>query len=162
MAVLAVSAFIGVYLRVPAGALLAPVLSASALQLGGWLHIELPQWLLAATYAALGWSIGLQFTRQALRYALRALPLMLASIVALILICGGLSWLLAQAVGVDMLSAYLAMSPGGMDTVAIIATSSPVNIPFVMTLQAARLIIVIIFGPPLARFVAEKTAPRLR
>jgi len=160
LAVLALTAFVGLRLRVPAGALLVPALAASVLHLAGWMSIELPQWLLAVTYTAIGWSIGLQFTRQALRYALRALPLMLTSIVALIVICGGLSWLLAQAVGVDLLSAYLAMSPGGMDTVAIIATSSPVDVPFVMTLQAVRLLIIIIFGPRLARFVASKTAPR--
>ncbi|MCL2658862.1 MAG: AbrB family transcriptional regulator, partial [Betaproteobacteria bacterium] len=56
----------------------------------------------------------------------------------------------------------LAMSPGGMDTVAIIAASSPVDVPFVMTLQAVRLIVVIALGPRLARFVAEKTAARRR
>jgi membrane AbrB-like protein len=159
LAVLAIAAVVGVRLRLHAGALLLPALAAIVLHLGGWLRIELPQWLLAATYAVIGWSIGLRFTREALRYALRALPPILASVVLLVLICGALSWLLARAAGVDALSAYLAMSPGGMDTVAIIAASSPVDVPFVMTLQAVRLIVVIAFGPRLARFVAGKTAP---
>ena len=65
-----------------------------------------------------------------------------------------------EAARVDALSAYLAMSPGGMDTVAIIAATSRVNVPFVLALQAVRLIAVIVFGPRLARFVASKTAPR--
>ena len=160
LAVLALAAFIGLRLRVHAGALLVPALAASVLHLSGWLRIELPQWLLAATYAAIGWSVGLRFTREALRYALRALPPILGAIIVLILICAALSWLLAWAAGVDALTAYLAMSPGGMDTVAIIAATSPVDVPFVMTLQAARLLAVIAFGPSLARFVASKVAPQ--
>jgi len=160
LAVLALAAFIGLRLRVHAGALLLPALAAIALRLGGWLHIELPQWLLMAGYALIGWSIGLRFTREALRYALRALLPILASIILLILICGALSWLLARAAGVDLLTAYLAMSPGGMDTVAIIAASSAVDVPFVMALQAVRLLAVMAFGPRLARFVASKATPR--
>lgn len=159
LAVLAVATVIGVRLRLHAGALLAPALAAIVLHLNGWLRIELPPWLLAATYAAIGWSVGLRFTRESLRYAVRALPPILASIALLILICAAISWLLGRLAGVDALSAYLAMSPGGMDTVAIIAASSPVDVPFVMTLQAVRLIVVIVFGPRLARFVASKTAP---
>ena len=160
LVVLAIAAFIGIRLRVHAGAMLLPMAAAITLHLGGWLRIELPPLLLAVTYAVIGWSIGLRFTREALRYSLRALPPILAAIIMLILICGALSWLLARASGVDALSAYLAMSPGGMDTVAIIAASSPVDVPFVMTLQAVRLLVVIAFGPRLARCVANMTAPR--
>jgi len=94
-----------------------------------------------------------------LRYALRALPAILVSIVALIGLCALLSWLLARVAHVDALTAYLAMSPGGMDTVAIIAASSPVDLPFVMCLQTVRLFIVIALGPRLARWVAARTVP---
>ena len=60
-----------------------------------------------------------------------------------------------QATGVDALTAYLAMSPGGMDTVAIIAASSHVDLAFVMAMQAVRLIVVIALGPRLAAWVAR-------
>ncbi len=161
LAVALVGAVLGVRLRLPAGALLLPAFAAIALHLGGYLWIELPPWLLAATYAAVGWTIGLRFTRESLRYALRALGPILLSIVALLALCGALSWLLAYWTGENALTAYLAMSPGGMDTVAIIAASSPqaVDLPFVMALQTARLLLVIAFGPALARFVATRTQP---
>jgi membrane AbrB-like protein len=161
LAVAALGATLGVRLRVPAGALLLPAFAAIALHLGGILHVELPPWLLAATYAAVGWTIGLRFTRESLRYALRALGPILLSIVALLALCGALSWLLARWTGANALTAYLAMSPGGMDTVAIIAASSPqaVDLPFVMSLQTVRLLLVIAFGPALARFVATRVRP---
>ena len=44
------------------------------------------------SYAMVGWSIGLNFTRPILRHATRALPQIVASIVALIAFCGGLAW----------------------------------------------------------------------
>ncbi|HEY0178221.1 MAG TPA: AbrB family transcriptional regulator [Dokdonella sp.] len=158
LALTALGAVAGVRLRVPAGPLLVPAFAAIALHLGFGLDIALPAWLLAATYALIGWSVGLRFTLDTVRYSLRALGPILFSIVALIAVCAALSWLLARLAGVDALTAYLAMSPGGMDTVAIIAASSPghVDLPFVMALQTVRLLFVVVFGPPLARFVATR------
>ena len=56
------------------------------------------------------------------------------------------------------LTAYLATSPGGADSVAIIAASSShVDVPFVMAMQMARFILVLLVGPALARAVARWT-----
>jgi uncharacterized membrane protein AbrB (regulator of aidB expression) len=41
--------------------------------------------------------------------------------------------------------------------VAIIAASSNVNVPFVMAMQTARFILVLLVGPTLARAVARWT-----
>jgi len=119
--------------------------------------IELPPWLLAASYALVGWSIGLRFTRPILVHALRALPRLVASILVLIALCGGLAVILVLTAGVDPLTAYLATSPGGADSVAIIAGSSDVNLPFVMAMQTARFLVVLLVGPGVARFFARRT-----
>jgi len=121
----------------------------------GWLTIELPPWLLAISYALVGWSIGLRFTRPILAYAMRTLPQMLASIVALIAICGLIAAALVVA-GVDPLTAYLATSPGGADSVAIIAASSNVDLRFVMAMQTARLVVVLCTSPSIARFITRQ------
>ena len=42
------------------------------LHLGGYVELQLPPWLLAVSYAVIGWSIGLNFTRTILRHAARA------------------------------------------------------------------------------------------
>ena len=57
---------------------------------------------------------------------------------------------------IDPLTAYLATSPGGLDSVAIIAATAGVNIPFVMAFQTARLLLVVFTGPALARFMASR------
>ena len=43
-----------------------------------------------------------------------------------------------------------------MDSVAIIGAASNVDLSFVMALQTLRLVIVLIVGPPLARFIAQR------
>jgi hypothetical protein len=153
LAIAVIGAGLGWRLRVPAGGMLVPLVAGAALHLIGWARIELPPWLLAASYAALGWNIGLGFTRRILRHASRALAPIVVSTLALIAFCG-LAFVLARVIGVDLLTAYLASSPGGMDTVAIIAASSKVDVSFVMALQTARLAIVLLVGPWLARLVA--------
>ena len=128
----------------------------AALEGAGLVTIVLPPWLLALSYAFLGWSIGLGFTRDILMHASRALPQVLLATFALIAICGLLALFLVHAAGIDPLTAYLATTPGGMDAVAIIAASSNVDIAFVMALQAARFLIVLAVAPPLARFISRR------
>ena len=143
-------------LKLPGGALLLPLVLGSTLQANGLMDIVLPPWILALTYITLGWCIGLRFTRQALSQAAQALPSMFLSIACLVAVCAGIAFALTQLSNIDPLTAYLATSPGGLDSVAIIASSSGVNIPFVMAFQTARLLIVVFTGPALARFVASR------
>jgi membrane AbrB-like protein len=143
--------------RVRAGALILPLIAGATLSNMGMMRLELPPWLLAASYALLGWAIGLRFTRESLVYAARALPRVLAAILGLIAACAGVGQILGAAAGLDPLTAYLATSPGGIDAVAIIATDSNVDIPFVMSMQFARVIIVLVTGPWLARTLAGRS-----
>ena len=135
----AAGAWITMRLKIPAGGLLVPMFAGIVLQDTGLPAIELPWWLLAGSYALVGWSIGLGFTPTILRHAARLLPRVLAGICTLIALCGGLAWALAHFAHVDPLTACLATSPGGADTVAIIASSSSVDVPFVMAMQSAPL-----------------------
>ena len=153
-------AIVGRLLRIPSGALFVPLAAGAALNSLGLIEIELPRWLLALTYAVLGWTIGLRFTRKVVAYASHAVPLILLSIAVLIAFCGGLGYTLTRILGIDPLTAYLATSPGGMDAIAIIADASHADISFVMALQAVRLFLVILLGPPLARLLAGRTPDR--
>jgi uncharacterized protein len=157
LALAVAGAAIGVKAKIPAGPLLVPLSVGAALSASHLVAITLPPWLLAACYALVGWSIGLRFTREMVVYAARHLPIILASIFTLIIMCGGLAYALHRVAGTDPLTAYLATSPGGADSVAIIAASSKVDMSFIMAMQVSRLILVILIGPSLARMVARWT-----
>lgn len=157
LALAVAGAIIGERSKIPAGALLLPLFAGVALSSTHSLTITLPPWLMAGCYTLVGWSIGLRFTREIVLYAARALPQIAASTLTLIALCGGLAWVLHRAAGIDPLTAYLATSPGGADSVAIIAASSKVDLPFVMAMQTARFMLVVLVGPGLARTVARWT-----
>ena len=158
LAVAVVGAWLGRSLKLPGGAMVLPLLLASTLQALGLMVIEQPPGVLALAYAVIGWSIGLRFTRAILRHALRALPQVLGCIVLLmtvgVLLATSLFWL----AGIDPLTAYLATSPGGADSVAVIAATSAVDAGFVMAMQLARFFMVLVLGPQVSKFVATRAA----
>jgi len=143
-------------LRLPAAPMVLPLVLGTALQSGGWLVIELPAPAMVLAYALIGWSIGLRFTRATLGHAFAALPQVLGAIAALMAVGVLLAAGLVQLTGIDPLSAYLATSPGGADSVAVIAATSAVDAGFVMTMQLARFLMVLVFGPQVSRFVATR------
>ncbi len=151
----AAGAWLGARLRIPGGPLLLPMAAALILQGTGTMSIALPPWLLGASYVVIGWTVGERFNLAVLRHAAHALPRVLASVMALIALCGLSALVLHQVAGVSPLTAYLATSPGGADSVAIIAASSPVDVPFVMAMQMGRFLLVLLIGPRLARWIAR-------
>ena len=151
-------AFLGVRLRIPGGALLLPMGIALVAAFSGVANMALPTPILALGYAVVGWGIGMRFTPDVLRHAARAVPRVLGSILALIAICGGFGFALVAFAGVDPLTAYLATSPGGADSVSIIAASTKVDMPFVLAMQVARFVLVVIVGPAQARLLSRSAA----
>lgn len=147
-------------LQIRAGALLIPLVGGIILVHHGLITIELPRWLVAIAYAMVGWRIGLRFTRPLLKHAAKLLPRVIACTFMLIAVCGGIAVVLAVMGRVDVKAAYLATSPGGADTVAIIAGSSNVNVPFVMAMQMLRFVCLLITGPAIARYLTTKAALR--
>ena len=143
--------------RMPAGALLMPLLLGGALQLSGLLTISLPEPLLAFAYGAIGCYIGLRFDRQTVGYVWKRLPTMIAGAVALIVLCAACAWVLALAMGTDFLSMYLATSPGGLDAMAIIAVETHADVGLVLAMQTLRLFGVILTGAFCARQIIRLT-----
>jgi hypothetical protein len=148
-------AYAGSLLRIPAGPLLLPMTLGAFLHVSGLVDIVLPSWLLAVAYGALGWYIGLAFDRETLARTFRAVPQLLLSTFALIVLCALSAWMLTALVHADPLTAYLATSPGGLDSVAIIALGSDTNVPFVLALQTMRIFVVVLTGPQLAKLISR-------
>lgn len=161
MAIAACGPILSRLFRRPSINMLAPIVIGIACHAGGLVTITLPLWLLASAYMLFGWNIGFRFTREIIMHALKALPVLFLSILSLIALCGLLAVAVSHFGHIDLLTAYLATSPGGADSVAIIAASSPVDRPFVLAMQMARFISVLLLGPIFSRFVAAQFDRRL-
>lgn len=151
IALIAFCTFIGLKIRFPAAPLLLTLFCGTILQLLGIFQIETPLWLKIPAFLMIGWGIGLRFTAPILRHALSALPAVFFSSLILIIICGFLALPVAHYTHIDFLSAFLATSPGGLDTIIIISANIPVALPFIISLQTARMIAVLFLGPLIAR-----------
>lgn len=150
------------WLRLAGGAMVLPLVGAALVQgLWDWTP-ALPPALMALAYAAIGWSVGLRFTRGIALHALRALPQVLLSIALLMLVGLATGTALVLTTGMDPLSAFLATCPGGADSMAVIAATSTVDTGFVMAMQLARFLVVLVAGPALTRRVAQGMRPAVR
>ena len=148
---------VALLLRWPAGALILTMALGVAVQMAGLGVPRVPAALLAAAFAAVGWRIGLSFTGEARGSALRMLPRIVLAALLLSGFCGLLALAMHRWLGIDLLTAWLAASPGGLESVAVIASSMHVDTPFIMAAQTARFGLVMLVGPALATALSRRS-----
>lgn len=152
---------ISLYFRKGALALFIPAFVGAAMQAAGMVSISTPPLLAALAFGAVGIYVGLSFNRAMLIHSFAALPIMLLTVVAMIVLCGLLSVAFSALLpGTDPLTAYLALSPGGIDAAVIIAAHADVSLPVILASQFVRLLIVIGGAPALAKWLAQRHRTR--
>jgi membrane AbrB-like protein len=157
LALAAVGAATSLYFRKAALALFVPAFAGAAMQAAEMVTISTPSSLAALAFGTVGIYVGLSFNRQILIHSLAALPKMLLAIVVMITLCGLLSVAFCKLLpGIDPLTAYLALSPGGIDAAVIIAANTNVSLPVILATQFTRLLIVIAGAPALAKWLSHR------
>lgn len=158
----ALGAWAGLRVHLPAGELVGPALLGTLAGLLGISYAPWPPLILDLTYAVIGVMVGLQFDLQTLRTTGRLLPAFVLSNIALLgsaaLIGGGLAYFTR----IDLFSAYLATTPGGLNLVAIIALESRSNAIFILTIHLLRFLIIMLAGAPLVRWLMRRFPPDSR
>ncbi len=158
----AVGATLGEGLRVPAGALVVPtVLGVCWNILGSHPAAPWPHAVLNGAYVALGLQIGSRFEPAVLiRLRQLAMPILITS--AFLLIGSALlAWWLIQVMPQEsLMSAYLAATPGGIDSVAVLAADLKADATLVLAVHFLRLMAVLIIGPTLIPKLAGRFPPR--
>jgi uncharacterized protein len=159
VAVATVGALAGSLLRLPAAAFLGPTLLAAVLTLTGAIDLTVPPLLREVAFAAIGLYIGLRFERETLRQIGRLITGVLVSIVALIVACFALAWVLKETAGVSLLDAYLATTPGGLYAVLPIAFGSGADATFVLAVQGLRILVMVLAAPAIVRVLVRSQPP---
>lgn len=139
--------------RLPAPEVAGSMLASAGLYLGGWVHLVLPQPLLEATLWILGASVGARFAGVTVRelvdlgrYALGAILLALS--LAALFAAGISAWL-----ALDYWAVLLALSPGGVAEMCLIAVALDIDPTFVAFHHLARILFLIILAPLLGRLL---------
>ena len=141
----------GMRTRIPAGTFLVPTVLYFLLEIGG---VQLGRWpwpVFAAAYLVMGLQIGGRFRPSTLA-AIKDILLPVCG-TTLLLLAGSfvLAWILTREMGLDPVSAYLAATPGGLDSVAAVAAELRGDTAVILSVHLVRLLCVLIVGPWLVR-----------
>lgn len=157
VAVAAVGGWLGVRFNLPAGALVGAMIVGLVPGLLGIGPLAWPPFVLAGAYLLLGARVGSRFDRSIMRRLWTLLPFVLGFIVGLSVICAGIGWVLARATGLDLLTALLATSPGGIDAATIAALDTGADVTMVASIQMARLLLMVLVGPFIVRRLVARS-----
>ncbi|WP_257450552.1 AbrB family transcriptional regulator [Archangium lipolyticum] len=149
---------VGLWLKLPAGAFLGPLvlgipLSALGLPIGAW-----PPGVLPLSLWALGVRVGSHFDEAAVHELKRVALGALVAAVAMVGGCLLLAWGWSAVSGVDLLTTYFATSPGGADSVLAIALETRASLSLVLAVQVGRLLFVFLVAPTFLRRMAASGA----
>lgn len=139
------------FVSLPAGALVLPILMGVVFEAQTGLQVNVPAWAIWLGFAAIGWSVGMRFRADLLRPILRLLPVVLLINLALVAVSAVGSFVVSAIFGIGYTTAFLAMCPGAMDTVAIVARDLDADMGFILSAQFLRMLVVILVVPPLVR-----------
>ncbi|WP_422007844.1 AbrB family transcriptional regulator [Pyruvatibacter mobilis] len=150
-AILAACALLGVPIgkvsRVPAGALIGPMVLSAAVHLAGWSSAKPPAEIVAAAQVVVGASIGCRFAGLTLRDARRIISAGLVSGLLMVVAAALTAYGLADILGrpADVLA--LSFAPGGLAEMALIALILGIDTAFVSAMHVMRIAMVVIGAP---------------
>jgi membrane AbrB-like protein len=151
-----IGALVGVRFRIPAGTMIIPAVLAA---LAGILGIPAAPWpplVMASAYLILGLQIGGNFDAAIVAQLRRLGWFILLSNLFLLGVSALLAVCLMPLLKIDLLSAYLAATPGGLDSVAVMATDLKADAALILAVHSLRLISVLVIGPYLVQAVAQR------
>jgi hypothetical protein len=147
---------LGRWLRIPSSALLTPLLMAALLSGLDLASLALPQWGMNLMLWVLGSAIGSRFqgmTRRLLgRYLWQSGVATLLALMALAVFAE----LIHRTVGVGRDVALLALAPGGIGEMAILAVALDIDPVFVAFHHLLRMITLMVFAPFWARWLLSR------
>ena len=124
----------------------------------GYTLSAIPPALTNAAQLVIGISLGVRFSREFVHQAPRWLASVAFSTVAMIALCAGFAWVLAQFTHVHWATVLLGTSPGGIAEMTITAKVLQLGVPLVTAFHVTRLAAVLLLAEPMYRwFVAGKS-----
>jgi membrane AbrB-like protein len=137
---------LGRLLRLPAAALLAPVILGAIVTIAG-IGVNPPEVAREIAFNVIGLEVGLRLTPAALRAMGRMLPKVLLFVLLITGMCAGLAWVVTLITSISPADAYLATTPGGINAVLAIASSVHSNVALVFAVQTLRLFAMVLLAP---------------
>ena len=164
LALLAACGLVGYLLaravRLPAAAIVGPMVVSAAVHLGGLTVAAPPYLVVAVAQVVVGTAAGCRFADTAPALVLHTAAM--AAGATAILVLGTLAFALglAAATELPLTALTLAFAPGGLAEMSLIALALGLDAAFVATHQIVRIFLIIILAAPAFRGLKRSAAPR--
>lgn len=133
--------------------LLLPMLLSAGVHVAGIVEGRAPLALVAAAQVVMGCSIGCRFLGMGLRDLTRPVLLAAGSSAIMLGLAAAISTWLAAPLGVQEAAMMLALAPGGLAEMALVALAINVDTAFVSTMQIGRILLVVVATPLIMRWL---------
>ena len=134
-------------LRIPAPAVVGPMLLSAAVHLGGVIEAGPPQVLVAAAQVVVGSALGCRFAGTAVTLIGRTILWAAGGTVVLLGTAVAAAWAGHLVTGLPVLELTLAYSPGGLAEMSLVALALGLEAALVATHHIVRIFLIVVFAP---------------
>lgn len=148
LAALLLGPWLAARLRVPAAPLFGALVLSAAVHLAGWTEVKPPEWAIAAAQVVIGASAGAYFLGATLRLVVRSLLFSLGLTSMMLAVAALFALFIVLAAGVPFAAAFLALVPGGLAEMSLVALALGVEPAYVSAHHLVRIFLVMALVPP--------------
>ncbi|MBF0167388.1 MAG: AbrB family transcriptional regulator [Alphaproteobacteria bacterium] len=143
----------GRLLRLPAYLMVGPMLASACLSMAGLTQVRPPIELIVLAQVVLGGAVGSRLAWIDRDVVKRGLAASLVLVVPMVALAAALSWVVSELAGFDHFAMLLALMPGGLGEMSLIALALNIDVPFVATHHMTRIALVMLVAPVLFRWI---------
>ncbi len=147
----------GVLLRIPAAQLVGPLTLSGTAHVSGLVSSMPPAELVAAAQIALGAAIGARFVGVGFSDIWRIIIISIGAALIMVFVAVIFAIVLSLISDTPTTELFLALAPGGLAEMSIIALSFGTAAAFVSTHHIVRIIILVIIAPTIFQFIRKKS-----
>lgn len=151
-----VGSLIGIWLRFPAPTFLGPLLVSAVIHLAGFTESAPPGLLVNTAQVLLGTVLGCRFLGISVRTILPAAGLAIGSTLLTLALAFVAGLAMGQVAGITPDQALLALAPGGLTEMGLIALAINADVAFVALHHVVRILFVIVLAPVAFRLLMAR------
>ena len=144
--------FVAMKIHLPTPRLLGPILATAAFAVYSGGVQPVPFWLMAPAQVSIGLYMGMQLDADRIIKTKKMVPFILVGTALLIVVSIAMANVLAARYGFSLITAFLAMAPGGIAEMSLAGMSMGENVSVILTYQLVRLLAINICIPPLLKW----------
>lgn len=141
--------FVAQKIHMPTPRLLGPILATAAFAVYTGGVQPAPFWLMAPAQVSIGLYMGMQLDADRIIKTKKMVPFILVGTALLVVVSVVMANVLSTRYGFSLVTAFLAMAPGGIAEMSLAGMSMGENVSVILTYQLVRLLAINICIPPL-------------